>query len=256
MPFLRILRIKVLGYMLNGFYCLIKRKRNVNDVDNVHLLGLVFDFTPRNCNGTTVSYLSVTFDRAVKLARISDFVTVKMANGDQWTPITSSEMMNRKAFRAKNSYRFEIAGELAECQLRPSLSEPYEIIDMERGYVNFEEIYQIYHIRCKPVSEARRHIIEKVMDNCQELLKELEVEQKKEILKWPLLTYTFAILELEPIEMLSTVLTNLEELATKVDPQRCQMYEEMAMNLRISQKLREKLGDVHRIDILFRQVSG
>ncbi|VDO75693.1 unnamed protein product [Onchocerca flexuosa] len=165
-------------------------------------------------------------------------------------------MMNRKAFRAKNSYRFEIAGELAECQLRPSLSEPYEIIDMERGYVNFEEIYQIYHIRCKPVSEARRHIIEKVMDNCQELLKELEVEQKKEILKWPLLTYTFAILELEPIEMLSTILTNLEELATKVDPQRCQMYEEMAMNLRISQKLREKLGDVHRIDILFRQVSG
>uniref|UniRef100_A0A8R1XV31 Geranylgeranyl transferase type-2 subunit alpha n=1 Tax=Onchocerca volvulus TaxID=6282 RepID=A0A8R1XV31_ONCVO len=223
------------------------QKKKKYDVDNVHLLGLVFDFTPRNCSGTKVSYLSVTFDRAVKLARISDFVTVKIANGDQWTPISSSEMMDRKTFRANNSYRFEIVGELVECQLRPSLSDPYEIIDMERGYVNFEEIYQIYHIKRKPVSKARRHIIEKVMDNCQELLKELE---------WPLLTYTFAILELEPIEMLSTILTNLEELAANVDPQRCQMYEEMAMNLRISEKLRQKLDDVHRIDILFRQVSG
>lgn len=92
-------------------------------------------------------------------------------------------MTSRKAFRARNSYRFEIAGKLAECQLRPSLSEPYQIIDVERGYVNFAEIYHIYHIKCKPVSEGRKHIIEKLMDNCQELLKELKVEQKKEILK-------------------------------------------------------------------------
>lgn len=92
-------------------------------------------------------------------------------------------MTNHRAFRASNSYRFEVAGELAECQLRPSLREPYEVIDMERGYVNFDEIYHIYQIKCKPVSEARRHIIEKLMDNCQELLKELKVEQKKEILK-------------------------------------------------------------------------
>ncbi|EJW82127.1 hypothetical protein WUBG_06962 [Wuchereria bancrofti] len=53
--------------------------------------------------------------------------------------------------------------------------------------------------------------------------------------KWPLLTYTFAILELEPIKMFSTILTNLEELATNVDPQRCEMYEEMVMNLRINE---------------------
>lgn len=92
-------------------------------------------------------------------------------------------MTDRTAFHARNSYRFEIVGELAECQLRPSLSEPYKIIDMQQGYVNFDEIYHIYHIKCKPVSESRKHIIEKLMSNCQELLKELKVEQKKEILK-------------------------------------------------------------------------
>lgn len=56
--------------------------------------------------------------------------------------------------------------------------------------------------------------------------------------------------------MLSTILTNLEELATNVDPQRCEMYEEMALNLRINERLREKLSDVQRIDVLFRQVDG
>lgn len=75
-------------------------------------------------------------------------------------------------------------------------------------------------------------------------------------MQWPLLTYTFAILELEPIKMLSTILTNLEELATNIDPQRSEMYEEMAMNLRINEKLRQKLDDVQRIDILFKQVNG
>ncbi|VDO25749.1 unnamed protein product [Brugia timori] len=216
----------------------------------------MFDFTPYKCSHTAVSYLSVTFDRAIKLTRISDFVVVKMKNGDQWTPFKNSEMVDNRTFRASNSYRFEIDDEIAECHLRPSLGEPYEIIDMESGYVNFDEIYHIYHIKCKPVNEARRIIIEKLMDNCQELLSELKVEQKQEILKWPLLTYTFAILELEPIKMFSTILTNLEELATNVDPQRCEMYEEMAMNLRINEKLRQKIDNVHRIDILFRQVDG
>ncbi|KAL3989649.1 Protein prenyltransferase alpha subunit repeat family protein [Acanthocheilonema viteae] len=237
------------------------------DVGNVHLLGLVFDFAsdcnktefnfiPIECNQTAATYLSVTFDRAVKVTRISDFLVIKMKNGDQWTPIAGSEMKSRTAFRARNSYRFEISGELAECQLRPSFGEPYQIIDMKQGYVNFDEIYHIYHIKCKPINEGRKQIIEKLMANCQELLKELKVEQKKEILKWPLLTYTFAILELEPIEMLSTILANLEELATDIDPQRCEMYEEMAMNLRINERLRQKLDDVQRIDILFRQVNG
>ncbi|CAG9535830.1 unnamed protein product [Cercopithifilaria johnstoni] len=243
-------------------------KRKKYDVDNVHLLGLVFDFTPSDysqtefsfapveCDQTAATYLSVTFDRAVKLTRISDFVIVKMKNGDQWTPIMNSDMTNRRTFRARNSYRFEIAGELAECQLRPSLGEPYQIVDMEQGFVNFDEIYHIYHIKCKPVSEGRKHIIEKLMANCQELLKELKIEQKKEILKWPLLTYTFAILELEPIKMLPTILTNLEELATDIDPQRCEIYDEMAMNLRINERLRQKLGDVQRIDILFTRVNN
>ncbi|VIO88477.1 Protein prenyltransferase alpha subunit repeat containing protein [Brugia malayi] len=231
-------------------------KRKKYDIDSVHLLGLMFDFTPYKCSHTAVSYLSVTFDRAIKLTRISDFVVVKMKNGDQWTPFKNSEMVDNRTFRASNSYRFEIDDEIAECHLRPSLGEPYEIIDMESGYVNFDEIYHIYHIKCKPVNEARRIIIEKLMDNCQELLSELKVEQKQEILKWPLLTYTFAILELEPIKMFSTILTNLEELATNVDPQRCEMYEEMAMNLRINEKLRQKIDNVHRIDILFRQVDG
>ncbi|KAK6112106.1 Protein prenyltransferase alpha subunit repeat family protein [Brugia pahangi] len=231
-------------------------KRKKYDIDSVHLLGLMFDFTPCKCSHTAVSYLSVTFDRAIKLTRISDFVVVKMKNGDQWTPFKNSEMVDNRTFRASNSYRFEIDDEIAECHLRPSLGEPYEIIDMESGYVNFDEIYHIYHIKCKPVNEARRIIIEKLMDNCQELLSELKVEQKQEILKWPLLTYTFAILELEPIRMFSTILTNLEELATNVDPQRCEMYEEMAMNLRINEKLRQKIDNVHRIDILFRQVDG
>ncbi|EFO22685.1 prenyltransferase alpha subunit repeat containing protein [Loa loa] len=225
------------------------------DINNTHLLGLVFDFT-RKWNQTTVSYLSVTFDRAVKLAMISNFLIVKMKNGDQWTPIMNSEMTNRRAFRASNSYRFEIDGEIAECQLRPSIHDSFGIVDMERGYVDLQKIFHIYHIKCKPVSEARRHIIEKLMDNCQELLEELKVDQKDEILKWPLLTYTFAILELEPIKMLSTILTNLEALARNIDPQRCEMYNEMAMNLRINEKLREKLGDVRRIDILFRHVEG
>uniref|UniRef100_A0A1I8EZ69 Geranylgeranyl transferase type-2 subunit alpha n=1 Tax=Wuchereria bancrofti TaxID=6293 RepID=A0A1I8EZ69_WUCBA len=227
-----------------------------NDIDSVHLLGLMFDFTPCKYNRIAVSYLSVTFDRAIKLTRISDFVVVKMKNGDQWTPFKNSEMVDNRTFRASNSYRFEIDDEIAECHLRPSLGEPYEIIDMEQGYVNFDQIYHIYHIKCKPVSEARRIIIEKLMDNCQELLNELKVEQKKEILKWPLLTYTFAILELEPIKMFSTILTNLEELATNVDPQRCEMYEEMVMNLRINEKLRQKIDNVQRIDILFRKVDG
>ncbi|VDK79541.1 unnamed protein product [Litomosoides sigmodontis] len=243
-------------------------KEKKYDVNNVHLLGFAFDFTrdrynqaefdfaPIECNQTAATYLSITFDRAVKLTRISDFVIVKMKNGDQWIPVLSSEMVDRAAFRARNSYLFEIVGELAECQLRPSLGEPYRTIDMQQGYVNFDEIYHIYHIKCKPVSESRKHIIEKLMSNCEELLKELKVEQKKEILKWPLLTYTLAILELEPIEMLSTVLMNLEELATNIDPQRCEMYEEMAMNLRINERLREKLSDVQRIDVLFRQVEG
>uniref|UniRef100_A0A1I8F034 Leucine Rich Repeat family protein n=1 Tax=Wuchereria bancrofti TaxID=6293 RepID=A0A1I8F034_WUCBA len=216
----------------------------------------MFDFTPCKYNRIAVSYLSVTFDRAIKLTRISDFVVVKMKNGDQWTPFKNSEMVDNRTFRASNSYRFEIDDEIAECHLRPSLGEPYEIIDMEQGYVNFDQIYHIYHIKCKPVSEARRIIIEKLMDNCQELLNELKVEQKKEILKWPLLTYTFAILELEPIKMFSTILTNLEELATNVDPQRCEMYEEMVMNLRINEKLRQKIDNVQRIDILFRKVDG
>lgn len=56
--------------------------------------------------------------------------------------------------------------------------------------------------------------------------------------------------------MISTILTNLEELATNVDPQRREMYEEMAMNLRINERLRQKLDDVQRIDILLGQVNG
>lgn len=70
-----------------------------DDIDNVHLLGLIFDFTPNNCdqvefnstpiecNQTATAYLSITFDHAVKLTRVSDFMIVKMKNGDRWIPV-------------------------------------------------------------------------------------------------------------------------------------------------------------------------
>uniref|UniRef100_A0A915PI17 Geranylgeranyl transferase type-2 subunit alpha n=1 Tax=Setaria digitata TaxID=48799 RepID=A0A915PI17_9BILA len=231
---------------------------NRGDMNNVHLLGLMFDFgfASRKCSGTAVSYLSVTFDRALKVSRICDYVILRMKTGDQWIPTADAEMAKRRPFCTNCSYRFEIVGELTECRVRSSLKEPYEVINVEKGYVNLDEIYQIYHIKYKPVNEARRRFIEKLIDNCQELLKELEIEQKNEILKWPLFTYILAILELEPIEMLPTILMNLEKLAKDIDPQRCEMYEEMAMNLRINERLRQKLGDVRRIDILFRQLNG
>lgn len=92
-------------------------------------------------------------------------------------------MTIRRSYGAINSYRFKIDGEIAECKLRSSLDQPHEFIDMKQGYVNIDEIYHKYHIRRKPVSEARRHIIGKLIDNCQQLIKELKVEQKNEILK-------------------------------------------------------------------------
>lgn len=90
--------------------------------------------------------------------------------------------MNREA-RCGISYRFRIVGEVILCRLRPSISEPFLPIDLKQGYVNFDEIYHFYHIKRKPISEPRRQIIEKFLDDCEKLLNELEFERKKEIKK-------------------------------------------------------------------------
>lgn len=75
------------------------------------------------------------------------------------------------------------------------------------------------------------------------------------LLQWPLYLSTLALIELKPVEAQETILSNLENLANDCDSQRCQMYQEMAMNLRINEKLRQKCGDIMRIDTLLKGMS-
>uniref|UniRef100_A0A183EJF2 Leucine-rich repeat-containing protein 9 n=1 Tax=Gongylonema pulchrum TaxID=637853 RepID=A0A183EJF2_9BILA len=256
-------------------------------LSDVCVLGLVFDINHDESDGSSDSFLTVTFNSALKIANINDFLILTLKNGQRWTPTAVAVLISltsnnfkfsrmaqlttgvnpilqdedlswpdtKMGSRCDISYKFKIIGEIAECAVRPSISEPYRVVNLSEGYVNFDEIYHFYHIKRKPIAESRREIIEKFMDNCEKLLKELEFERKKETMKWPLYMYTLTLLELKPVEMHEEILHNLELLAKEIDAQRCGMYEDMARNLQINEKLRQKFGNGLLIDTLFKKTD-
>ncbi|VDN29279.1 unnamed protein product [Gongylonema pulchrum] len=204
-------------------------KRKKGGLSDICVLGLVFDINHDKMCGCSDSFLSITFNSAVKIANINDFLILTLKNGQRWTPTTVTVSLFSSYIKAVN---------------------------LSDGYVNFDEIYHFYHIKRKPIAESRREIIEKFMDNCEKLLKELEFERKRETMKWPLYMYTLTLLELKPVEMHEKILHNLELLAKEIDAQRCGMYEDMARNLQINEKLRQKFGNKLLIDTLFKKTDG
>ncbi|VDN02453.1 unnamed protein product [Thelazia callipaeda] len=217
---------------------------------NICVLGFICDV----CQGNCESIITITFSHALFAKHVSNFLLIILEGDVQWDPSTCDAVQHLGTISYSLSHAFKITSAIKECNLRRSLMDPFKMINIEQPYFNKSRLYNIYEIECEELSEPRKQIIKKLMRICEVLIEELEIDDKNELMRWPVLTYTLALMKLNPIEMCDTILANLNKLAVEIDPQRSGMYLEIASDIQVNKRLREKINGVRAIDLLFAQV--
>ncbi|KHN84603.1 Geranylgeranyl transferase type-2 subunit alpha [Toxocara canis] len=136
--------------------------------------------------------------------------------------------------------------ELGSAVLRSPAGLVLEEVEPEEGYADVSAIYSAFSITQRELSNARRKALGSAMENCSALIEELSHEPTVQLNKWPLFTLTRCLMELDAVQYHQQIIDNLERLATDLDAQRRNMYEDLLDKHRLNAYLRsvDREGDV------------